>query len=99
MVHTKLAETTLKHGAESRRADQAETRLLAETAKLEDAEQRAAEAIVLAAELEQEINDLKARADRLGDQRFDAAAPARLTLAGFTRYQVKLAHTTRNNAR
>jgi chromosome segregation ATPase len=60
LVHTKLAETTLKHGAESRRADQAETRLLTETAKLADAEQRAAEAIVLAAELEQEINDLKA---------------------------------------
>ena len=59
-VHGKLASATLKQGAEARRADQAESRLVAESAKLEDAEHRAAEAIVLAAELEQEITNLKA---------------------------------------
>jgi chromosome segregation ATPase len=59
-VHGKLAAATLKQGAEARRADQAESRLVVEAAKLEDAEQRAAEAIVLAAELEQEITTLKA---------------------------------------
>ena len=60
LVHTRLAASTLKQGLEARRADQAEARVLAESAKLEDAEHRAAEAIVLAAELEQEITDLKA---------------------------------------
>ena len=59
-MHRRVAETTLKLGTEARRADQAESRLVEEGAKLEDAEQRAAEAIVLAAELEQEIVDLKA---------------------------------------
>ncbi len=60
LVHRRLAATALKRGAEARRADQAEARLLVEGARLEDAEQRAAEAIVLAADLEQEITDLKA---------------------------------------
>ena len=76
-VHGKLAAATLKQGAEARRADQAESRLVAEAAKLEDAEHRAAEAIVLAAELEQEITDPQGRADRLGDLGLDAAAQAR----------------------
>jgi hypothetical protein len=60
LAHIKVAETKAKLGAEARRADRAEARLVDEGARLEDAEQRAAEAIVLAAELEQEVIDMKA---------------------------------------
>ncbi|KQY50221.1 MULTISPECIES: hypothetical protein [unclassified Nocardioides] len=59
LAQRKVAETTLKLGNESRRADQAEARLTAESGRLEDSETRAAEAIVLAAELEQQVTDLK----------------------------------------
>jgi hypothetical protein len=60
LAHCRVAETKAKLGHEARRADRAEAKLVDEGARLEDAEQRAAEALVLAAELEQQVVDLKA---------------------------------------
>jgi len=56
----RAAEATRKMNAEARRADVAEREGREKSELLEDAEQRAAEAIVRVAELEQELDVLKA---------------------------------------
>jgi len=60
LAQRRLADEHRKMNAEARRADVAEQRLVEEGRRAEDADLRAAEAIVVVAELEQEIVDLKA---------------------------------------
>jgi hypothetical protein len=56
----RLADEHRKMNAEARRADVAEQKLVDEGRRAEESDLRAAEAIVIVAELEQEIVDLKA---------------------------------------
>jgi len=56
----RAAETTLKFNAEARRAELAEQEGRATTARLADAEERAAESLLRVAELEQELDVLRA---------------------------------------
>jgi chromosome segregation ATPase len=56
----RAAEATLKFNAEARRAELAEQEGRRTTSQLEEAEERAAEAVVRVAELEQEVDVLRA---------------------------------------
>ena len=56
----RAAETTLKFNAEARRAELAEQDGRATTVRLDEAEERAAEALLRVAELEQELDVLRA---------------------------------------
>ncbi len=56
----RAAEATLKRNAEARRAELAETDGRATSARLDEAEERAAEALLRVAELEQEVDVLRA---------------------------------------
>jgi DNA repair exonuclease SbcCD ATPase subunit len=59
-AHRRLAEEHRKVNREARRADLAESNVLLEAKRVEEANQSAAEAVVAVAELEQELVDLKA---------------------------------------
>lgn len=59
----RAADTTRKLGAEARRADVAEITVAEVRGQLDDSETRAAEAIVLVAELEMELDALRAELD------------------------------------
>lgn len=74
-AHERVGVATLKLNSEARRADVAETDARALTAQLDESEQRAAQAIVLLAELEAEIDVTRAELEVVTTAWHAAEAP------------------------